>query len=229
MTGFEKWARREIVLALDTNDEDYEYMSGCYESALKAFKALLGDGHSVCSISITKAILNRLIDHKPLSPILGTDDEWGPVAFERHEDGCKVYRNNRYSSLSKRVYSNGDVEYSDNNYCVFADVDSESGAPVHHNGYLSHIIYDLYPITMPYYPEKPIIGYTKYCLFDTKNGDYDTIALYYILKDGERIEINRFFKENTHGELSPFTEISKEEFEYRLSVYNKRMKENKNE
>lgn len=227
MTEFEKWARIEIALALNANDEDHEYMADCYKSALKAFKALLNDGHSGCSISITKNILNRLIERKPLSPILGTCNEWGPVSPKRNKDGWKEYRNIRYPSLYKYVYSDGSVKYYDTNYCAFTYVDSNTGTPVYHSGYLSRIIHDLYPIIMPYYPSKPIIGYTEDCLFDTKNGDFDTMALYYIIKDGERIEINKFFKEN--GESSPFTEISKEEFEYRLSVHNKRIKENKNE
>lgn len=89
MTEFEKWAKIEIALALNANDEDHEYMADCYKSALKAFKALLNDGHSGCSISITKNILNRLIERKPLSPILGACNEWGPVSPKRNKDGWK--------------------------------------------------------------------------------------------------------------------------------------------
>lgn len=43
---------------------------------MRAFESLLGDGHSGMSIGITKNILNRLIDGKPLTPIEDTEDVW---------------------------------------------------------------------------------------------------------------------------------------------------------
>ena len=77
------WAEREIEIACkreraasDAKDGDWYYGCACYLSALKAFKSLSGDGHSGFSIGLTKNILNRLIDGKPLTPIEDTPDIW---------------------------------------------------------------------------------------------------------------------------------------------------------
>lgn len=63
------WAKREVELACKRENPDrkpgeWDYGCACYESALKALKSLLEDGHSGFSISLTKQILNRLIDRK---------------------------------------------------------------------------------------------------------------------------------------------------------------------
>ena len=64
------WAAREIALACQSEREasegtdDWDYGVACYESALRAYRSLMQDGHSGFSIQITKSILNRLIDGK---------------------------------------------------------------------------------------------------------------------------------------------------------------------
>ena len=51
-------------------------------------------------------------------------------------------------------------------------------------------------------------------LTDKKNGDFDTVGIFYLIDpDGERVEINRFFKESSLG----FSEISKDEYMERKS------------
>lgn len=74
----EQWAKREIELAckheLGGKDQtEWDYGVACYESAFKAFKSLIADGHSGFSIHITMSILNRLVEGKPLTPIEDTD------------------------------------------------------------------------------------------------------------------------------------------------------------
>ena len=69
-----EWAKREVEIASkrergDKPESEWDYGCSCYDSALKAFESLCGDGHSGFSIGITKGILNRLIDGKPLTPI----------------------------------------------------------------------------------------------------------------------------------------------------------------
>ena len=51
-------------------------------------------------------------------------------------------------------------------------------------------------------------------LVDEKNGDFDTFGIFYLIKDGEKIEVNRFFKEGNSDE-NPWEEISREEYEDR--------------
>lgn len=66
-----EWAKNEIAIASkrergDKPEGEWDYGCACYDSALRAFESLLGDGHSGMSIGFTKNILNRLIDGKPL-------------------------------------------------------------------------------------------------------------------------------------------------------------------
>ena len=123
-----EWARKEIEIAITREKEgDYEdegsmtgYVLACYESALRAFETLIGDGHSGMSIGITKNILMRLIDGKPLSPIEDTPDVWNDISSYDPEKGVTTYQSNRMSALFKDVYDDGKIEYKnvDQYYCV---------------------------------------------------------------------------------------------------------------
>ena len=71
-------------------------------------------------------------------------------------------------------------------------------------------------------PGKPIKVFCEDFLTDCKNGDFDTVGIYYALKyeNGEekRIEINRFFRnphDNEKETYKGWVEISKEEYEER--------------
>ena len=77
---------------------------------------------------------------------------------------------------------------------------------------------------MPYMPGKPIKVYCEDFLTDKKNGDFDTVGVFYALKeeDGEqkKIEINRFFREPFENEeeskdFPGYVEISKKEYDER--------------
>ena len=58
--------------------------------------------------------------------------------------------------------------------------------------------------------------YCEEFLTDRKNGDFDTVGILYVIKpDGERVEINRYFKE---GERD-FIEIAPCEYEMRRKMY----------
>lgn len=87
------------------------------------------------------------------------------------------------------------------------------------NGFISRIIADMLPITMPYVPGKPIRVVTEEFLVDPMNGDYDTMGVLYCLKEenGEQklIKINRYFREPEGDEPRGWTEIYKEEYEDR--------------
>lgn len=54
-----EWAKREVEIASkrergDKPESEWDYGCACYDSALKAFESLCGDGHSGFSIGITK-------------------------------------------------------------------------------------------------------------------------------------------------------------------------------
>ena len=205
------WAKREVEIACKKDEED-KYGCACYESALKGFESLCGDGHSGFSIKMTQSILNRLIDGKPLTPIEDTDDVWNLI--ENHEDGYRSYQCKRMHSLFKDVYADGTVKYDDINrsYCI----DIHNSNNEYSSGLVRRIIAAMFPITMPYMPGKPIKVYCEDFLTDKKNGDFDTVGVFYALKTEndkqKKIEINRFFRAPKEGEKGRWTEISKEEY-----------------
>ena len=195
-----EWAKREIELACKRErgnrpKDEFDYGCACYESALKAFKSLLGDGHSGMSIGYTKHILNRLIDGKVLTPIEDTPDIWNDCARYDYEVGYSTQQCKRMSSLFKDIYYDGTVKYKDINRFVCADKDRPS--LTWHSGLVDEILNEQFPITMPYMPsDRPYLVYCSEALTDPKNGDFDTVAIWYVKKpNGDREDINRFFKE----------------------------------
>lgn len=216
--SMKKWAENEVKLACikenpDRKEGEFDYGCACYESALKAFNSLLEDGHSRMSIGFTKNILNRLIDGKPLTPIKDIPEVWSD-AVKYRDDNYTTYQCLRMGSLFKYVYDDGNVKYKDVDRVICIDINNPTVS--FKNGFVSNLVDDMYPITMPYYPSaKPIIVYREDCLTDPKNVDFDTIAIYYlIMPDGERIEINRYFKENE----TSWDEISVDEWNDRKAM-----------
>ena len=213
-----EWAEREVAIAIkdergDRSETEWDYGVACYESALKAFKCLMEDGHSGMSISFTKNILNRLIDGKCLRPIEDTEDVW-KLSYEGED--YTSYQCTRMSGLFKYVYKDGTVKYSDvdNHYCedIHKHVTFSSG-------FVRHMLNELYPITMPYMPSsKPYKVLTEDFATTGEIGCYDSFAIYTIITpDGDKVEINKFYKE-VEGERD-LVEISEEEFSARRELY----------
>ena len=223
-----EWAKKEVELACkhenpDRKEGEFDYGCACYESALKAFNSLCDDGHSGFSIKMTQAILNRLIDRLPLTPIEDNDDAWKDMEYsgDLHNILLSYYQCKRMPSLFKYVYGDGTVKYHDNNmsYCV----DINNPDVTYSFTLVREIIEEMYPITMPYMPDKPIKVHCEDCLVYKKNGEYDTIGILYAIKtengEQQKIEINRFFRApyEDDGE-NDFIEISKEEYYERKAV-----------
>lgn len=218
------WAEREIEIACahenpNRKPGEWDYGCACYESALKAYNSLLEDGHSIFTIGMTKHILNRLIEGKPLTPIEDTDDVWNDISrFCGGNDPYKSYQCKRMGSLFKYVYDDGRVEYKDvDRFCCYNN--SEDGAS-YHSGLVDKVMYEKFPITMPYYPRDAIKVVCEDYLTDSKNGDFDTVGILYVIKpDGERVEINRYFKEGGDD----FIEIAFCEYEMRRKMHYERL------
>lgn len=85
---------------------------------------------------------------------------------------------------------------------------------------------ELFPIYMPYVPcDKPYKVYTEDFLTDSKNGDFDTVGILYVITpQGDRIEINRYFKDGESDDIPGYAEIAKEEYLERKSLANERVK-----
>lgn len=203
------WAEKEVQIACnkenpDRKDGEFDYGCACYESALKAFNSLLEDEHSESSIVITKRILNRLIEGKPLTPIEDTEDVWNDIS----DRGEKViYQCSRMSSLFKYVYEYGKIIYRDINRVICFDINNPDIS--YSSGTVSKVIDEMLPITTPYYPIGHIKVYCEEFLTDDRNGDFDTLGILYGIKPtGERFDINRYFKEEKDG----FVEIDRKEY-----------------
>lgn len=217
------WAEKEVELACKhaaktgRKEGEFEYNRACYKSALKAYNSLIEDGHSAASIQFTKDILNRLIDGKPIIPIEDTDDIW----LNGFDCGDYVsYQCSRMSSLFKKVYNDGHVEYEDISRIVCVD----GKGLTYHNYFVRKIITELAgPVTMPYEPStNPIRVYTSEYLYDKKYCDFDILAIWrYIMPNGDEIPVHRFFKEVDRG----WEEISLKEFKEILPEINKNSKE----
>lgn len=215
-----EWAKREVEIACEKEgyskrkeDEwEWDYGRACYESALRAFENLCEEGHSRFSIKLTQNILNRLIDGQPLTPIEDTDDVWLDGFRYKY---VTAYQCKRMGSFFKDVYDDGSVVYTDNNRCYCIDIHDPNNT--YYSSIVRKIINEMFPITMPYMPGKPIKVYCEEFLTDKKNGDFDTVGVFYALKTEngkqEKIEINRFFREPEGDENGTWTEISKEEYD----------------
>lgn len=203
--SMKNWAEREVEIACEnerknsTEEGEWDYGCACYQSALKAYKSLMEDEHSGFSIGITKHILVRLIEGKPLTPIEDTDDIWDEVtSYRGDKEGYRDYQCKRMSSLFKYVYDDGTVKYKDvnNNYCI--DINNQNCT--YHSGLVQRIIDEMFPIEMPYFPGKPFKIYCEEFLTDFKNGDFDTVGVFYAINPcDEQVNIYRYFKESKDG------------------------------
>lgn len=205
------WAELEIERAIselscssyDEEDvkNDCDYMIQCYKCALKAYETLEKQGHSGMSIVFTQNILNRLISRLPLTDIDDNDDIWVKCRVDEARDGktIETYQCTRCSSLFKKVKSNGEITYHDNNRYICVNVNNPDC--IYSCGLARRVIDEIFPISMPYYPKtNKIKVYCEDFLTDKKNGDFDTVGIFYaIMPDGERVEINRFFKESPNN------------------------------
>ena len=102
MSNFLDYAKNELTIAgLFDKDSDYGGMVG--QAVMELIVKFGEQGHSGMSANLTRNVFNKLADYKPLTPIQGTDDEWGTDASNT--------QNKRLTSLFKQ--DDGTVRYSD--------------------------------------------------------------------------------------------------------------------
>ena len=202
----EKWAEEEIRLACNMKNE---YAIACYNSAMRAYKSLMKDGHSGASIRLTRRILNRLIDVKPLTEIEDIPEVWNDISMWKSEEGIvEQYQCKRMCSLFKDIYDDGTVKFTDVDRVSCINIDNPISA--WHCRLGDNIVDELFPIEMPYYPtEESYNLYMEDFLLDPENGDYDTQGFFYLLTpDGDRVEVNKFYK----AQDDEWVEIGVEEY-----------------
>lgn len=213
------WAEQECRIAckkenpdFNFDSEDFDYGCNCYKSALKAYKSLCEDDHSGASFNFTKIILERLMDGQPLTPITDEDFEGGVSIFSDKDLASRGLKSEiqcpRMSSLFRKETIDGEVTYNDLNRAYCIDIEKPSDT---FSSSADNIVDELFPIKMPYLPEKGKYKvYVQKFLTDKKNGDFDTRGVIYLITpDGKRIDINRYYTEK-NGEM---VEISKDEYD----------------
>ena len=206
------WAKREVEIACKRENpnwdgKSFDYGCSCYMSALKAFESLCDDGHSGYSFSVTRSILKKLLDNRPLTPITDEDFNNRTSIFDDREE----YQCSRMSSLFKTVYEDGSVEYSDVNRAY--SFDAEFPDDTFTCGFDEDFLDKLIPITLPYNGTS-----TKYEIkvqrFDTKDGVEYRAILSIKDPDGKVIPIDKYYR--ISNEDSEHKVITKEEFELAL-------------
>ena len=206
------WAKREVEIACKRENpnwdgKSFDYGCSCYMSALKAFESLCDDGHSGYSFSVTRSILKKLLDNRPLTPITDEDFVNQISIFDDREE----YQCSRMSSLFKTVYEDGSVEYSDVNRAY--SFDAEFPDDTFTCGFDEDFLDKLIPITLPYNGTS-----TKYEIkvqrFDTKDGVEYRAILSIKDPDGKVIPIDKYYR--ISNEDSEHKVITKEEFELAL-------------
>lgn len=213
------WADREVKIACKKEDG---YGAGCYKSALKAFHSLMDDGHSGCSIGFTQAILNRLIEGKPLTPIDDDPDLWNECCGYGEEK--TVYQNARMFSLFKNVFPDGTVKFHDIDRETLVEIEDDGTETTWHSGLASKLVDEIIgPITLPYYPKaKPYKVYAQQ--FDSVNAEVGCFDTSHIIKivdpDGNEIPCERFYAET----VDDMVEIDKEEYLRREKSYREKLK-----
>lgn len=197
---------KEDLTKKSTYDDEYSYEFLCMDCAKDLYYELLRQGHNENSINVVIEFLKRLIDEKPLTPLIGDYEEWvameGRIDLKTKKNIHMKYQNKRYANLFKDVYEDGDVVYRDNNRVTCYDPIMET----YFDFGLANIIYDdMNPIKMPYYPGEYDVTITVFTFQYNKEtadkSDFDTAVILDIIDhDGDIEHVNRFFREPKEGE-----------------------------
>lgn len=159
-SNMEIWAENECRIREEKEGGANSYGGMCVESALKAFKSLLGDEHSGMSIMFTKEFLNRLIDGDCLTSLTGAEDEWGDFLSEKDS----TQQNKRMTSVFRENHDNSTATWI---YAV--TITDDGGKNWFHGGagwMIRRVCRKYEKVTFPFYPT---FHYRVYCfrLFGT--------------------------------------------------------------
>lgn len=180
------WAEKEIELLKNSSNEKDPYIDSCIDGTLKAFKALIDTNLTGSQWGIAASILNRLINNLPLTPI--TEKDFEGVEPLNYNDKT-VIQCPRMSSLFKSIDEKGNVKYFDTNRVIGIDEKNN----YYTSNFLSTLIDEKYPLTLPYIGEKYYIATEEY--YEDKEGN--------ISKDQgitNRLKINKIIFPDGHIE-----------------------------
>jgi hypothetical protein len=204
----DSWAENEIRIAIEKekarNNSENEgigmnYVTSCYESALRAYKSLCEDGHSGMSWSLTVGILDRLMRECPLTPIEEDEDCWSePDDFLHHEQCTRRF------SLFREKQEDGYYKYYDIDLVATEYVyeDHVYGCGSRKGDGLCESLFGPL-VTFPYYPPKEryrayMIEFEDLC---DENGNEICFVLFAErpAPRAERVDLYSFYAFTTEG------------------------------
>jgi hypothetical protein len=102
-------AKHELdLIGMTANNKD-EMNKDMRKHILEIIKTFSKQGHSGFSANYAIGILSKLLQHKPLSPLTGNDNEWEDVSvMSQCKNKDKWYQNKRASNVFKEI-KNGKV------------------------------------------------------------------------------------------------------------------------
>lgn len=174
------------------------------------------ESYDYVSMFCVSDIFKRLALGLPFYEITDSPEEWSDI-IDHHNPEEVVYQAKRYSSLFKTVnVISGEITYRDVNR--FEGTYKNRRYIHFHSGLIDRVLSPMFPITMPYYPTSDNIKVTtEDFLVDPRNGDFDTMGIFYAEDPYSGIrQINKFFKEDSKSKFG-WKEISR--FEYLLRKF----------
>jgi hypothetical protein len=225
------WAEAEIrffnkqIVREHNTHEDFSLLCAwttfnAYIAAIKAIDDSMmsfnssSDGSMYLSNKIPLNNLCKLLHRQPLTPIEDTPEVW-IADVDNDNNTTKSYQNTRLPSLYKTVDEHNNIKYSDIGRVKFYNSLICKDRWMFDITVLN-IIDSLFPISMPYTPQKSIykvIGETF--LSGASLDEYDTCGIFRIITpENDIVEINRFFKTVNDMDI----EISKAEYDARKAI-----------
>ena len=108
------WAKVELDIALPADHKDVEEMQNLMKTQIIEMVELFSaHGHTQDSSRFAISVLTKLLTHRPLTPITGAEDEWGPL------DEDLSQQNKRCSGIFRKDEDNSQAYFIDGK--VFSD------------------------------------------------------------------------------------------------------------
>lgn len=213
---------------IEQNDNMNEYLFMCMNAAYELYLLFEKQGHSGMSAGITTKYFDKLVSGKPLTKLTDNDEEWELIGKYKLINGLGAsikYQNKRYTALFKniRYLDKTIIEYHDNNRITCHNPIMDTYFNL---GLVNRVYDEINPIKMPYMPGE------SDCIIDvfdfqsdqnnSDKSDFDTVVILTAEnKNGEKIVINRFFREPKKDEkptLGNWVEIDIFELEERIKA-----------
>ena len=155
-----KWALKELELLEKRCDEEELCMQKMVTSnVMEIFNTggpisiFANQGHSGFSANYTKKLITRLLDHKPILPLTGDEDEWHGDIFD-NSSGVVTQQNKRCSAVFRDNFDNSTARY------IHGKVFSDDGGKTWYTSRDSSVSIT-FPYTVPDHPEKIFLNKKK--------------------------------------------------------------------